>query len=189
MIEISLTVSDFFEHLANVNKEDVFIEAFAIKGVYLPLLYSYDENLVEKYIDNITYELYLQASNFNTPTLSRVALCKFVREGHFEPLQDKKLFLIDSDLKKMGFDDLSYEEYLKLPDYVQNIPALKQKYLEYDETYLKEVLETNPTSSLFEKAALSGMSFDELLPYMNDYVYLNDVTVLHYLKISSMQTS
>lgn len=182
LIEIGLTVSDFFEHLVNVNNKDVFIEAFAIKGFYLPLLYSHNESLVEKYIDNITYELFLQASNFSAPSLSRVVLYKLVREGHFEPLQDGNLYLHDSDLKKMGFDNISYEEYLKLPDYVQNISVLKQKFLEYDETYLKEVLETNPTSSLLEKAALSGMSFDELLPYINNYVSLNEVTVLYYLK-------
>lgn len=183
IIETGFTVGDFVQHVSEWKNRDVFIDVFAMKGEYLPLLYASDEKLVSKYADKINFELFLDAKEkYNNVKLPKVLLFKFVKEGHYEVLDRENLYISKYDLEDFGFDTLTYEEYLKLPDYVQNIPALKEMFLDKDASYLKELLENNPNSSVLEKAILSGMTFDDVKSYIGRVQSLTPATVLHLLK-------
>lgn len=183
LIEIGFNVDVFVRQVSKWKNRDVFIEAFAMKNEYLPLLYTYDEKIVTRYADKIKFELFLDAkAKYGDVILPKVLLFKFVKEGHYEVLDIDNLYISEFELEEFGFDTLTYEEYLKLPDYVQNIPVLKELFLDKDASYLKELLENDPNSSVLEKAILSGMTFDDIKPYMNGFRSLTPATVLHLLK-------
>lgn len=184
MIDIGLTVDDFVHYVSNFEFRNIFIEAFAMKGEFLPLLYASNENLITKYANKITFELFLEAKNkFGKVDLNRDLMFKFAKEGHYEVFDNSKsLYISEVDLEKIGFDTLTYDEYLKLPDYVQNIPVLKEKFLDKNNSYLMDLLRNNPDSSILEKAILSGMTFDDIEPYMSNFSSLSPETILHLLK-------
>lgn len=184
LIEVGLTVEHFFEKLFRNNElMNVFIEAFALKGIYFPLLYTNDRRLIETYESFVTFDLYNEAlARFNKPNISIDFVYKFVKEGHYEVLKDYDFSFVSYHLEHMGFDKLTYEEYLALPDYVQNINALKQKFVDMDPAYLMELIQNSPDSDIIDKAIVSGISFDEIIPYMNNYCSLYPKTVLRLLE-------
>ncbi|MGN1371549.1 MAG: DUF4116 domain-containing protein [Candidatus Coprovivens sp.] len=183
LIDNGLTVDDFAINLSRNTNKNVFIEAFVQKGMYLPLLYSNDKNLVNSYLDYITYSMYEEAiSKYGKCDLSKDIIYKFVNEGHYDVLATENLYLSDFDLEKIGLKDISYEKYISLPLVVQNIPILKEKFIEYDSSYLMDLLKNNPTRSVIEKAILSGISFDDILPYINDFTDLSLDSVVFLLK-------
>lgn len=183
LIEMGFSVDDFVKNVSRWKGRDVFIEVFASRDEYLPLLYSSDDKLVTKYVDKINFELYLNAKEkYGEVSLPKLLLFKFVKEGHYEVLDRDNLYISKFELEEFGFDTLTYEEYLKLPDYVRNIPALKEMFLDKDASYLKELLENDPNSSVLEKAILSGMTFDDIKPYMDGIRSLTPASVLYLLK-------
>lgn len=188
LIELGLTVDDYVVHLSNHSQLRSIAEAFAFKGEYIPLFFVFDNDLLDKYIDELTYDLYLSAlakSKSDNIHLSIKLLSKFVKEGHYDVLKDNGSSVYSSNLASFGFDTLTYEEYLKLPDYVQEIPALKEKFLEYNDSYLIDLLATNATSEVVEKVALNGMAYDKLVSYFKEDRFAPEFTaktVKHYLE-------
>lgn len=185
LIDLGFKAVDFQKHFSKSEKNDILIEAFIENGEFLPLLLVYSDKLADKYYDKVNYELYLNAKEvFGDFSLSLAWIYKFVKEGHYDVLDEKNKnsIIITSDtLTKMGLDNLTYEEYLKLPENIKNIPVLMEKYLDRNSSYLKEIISKNKDINLIEKAILGGMSYDELCSLIDGSFDMNVKTIMYML--------
>lgn len=188
LIDLGLTVDMFFSHLANADYRNVFIEAFASKGIYEPLFVSSDYQLLLKYVDKLSYEMYSNViNNYHIKFSNLKILSHYFKAGSYDVIENYSDTLYDYQLKDLGLDNLTYEEYLSYPHYVREIPVLKEKYEKLDIDSIIKMLEVNPSRTLLVKAALGGLSFEELLPYITDDYLISDDLVLHYLNLGELR--
>lgn len=184
LVDLGLDVKKFIEHLSNLDNRDIFIRAFVEKEIYEPLFVSTDYRLVNNHLDKLSYEMYSSfVDTYHVKVNNFSICCKLFKEGHYDVLKDYSDTLYDYRLIELGLDNLTYEEYLKYPDYVREIPVLKEKYLSIDADSIRKMLDESPSPYVLEKAALNGFSFDELLPYISRDSAISDNLVLHYLNM------
>ena len=184
LLDIGLTADEYMKYFEyDKNLSICFLE----KGNYEVLFkHSFIDGDFFKYIDNVTYEMFLETKEkYGISVIPLDIYAKFVKEGHYEIFLNATFDTYSADsyiLHLFGFDNLSYEDYQKLPQYVRDLPYLKSKFLEYDESYYMEVLNTNPTSKALEAAALHNMPYSEFIKYLDGKgFYLTLPTIMHYL--------
>ena len=185
LIDIGLNIDDLFD--LNPYDLNVLAKKFYELG-YKEAIFHHslgnDYKFVEEHLDEITIEDVQNAKekygskklSFNSKLIE-----KFVKAGQYEILDgiDEIVYSLGS----YGLDDFSYEEYLQLPDYVKEIPLLKEKYMGMDQSFITELLVNNPSEKVLETAALGGMPYKQLVSYLTStFSHLSDKTVLHYLK-------
>ena len=184
LIQIGLTSDAYIKYLYY---DSVLALCFARHGDYEVLFKgNYLSSSTTPYLDKLTYDMYLKyVDKYGVGKIPKEVFAKFVKEGHYEIFLNAELddmYLSDNILDDFGFTDLTYEDYLKLPDYVRDFPLLKNKFLAYSSDMYLEVLKSKPTSEALEQAALNNMPYGEFISYIGERSsLLTFPTVMHYL--------
>ncbi len=181
VLDLGFNVDMFLQHLTEYEHRDVFISLFAEREDYIAVLFAKDKKLYDKYESNVTYSLFNSLDEARKQNVNHNVYYKLIKEGHYDVLKNIR-YISDYDIRMSGLNTLSYDDYLKLPLEIQNIPILKEKFLQYDSSSLIDLLHSNPTPIIIEKVALGGMPYDELLSHLKSSFSLTNNTILYYLK-------
>ena len=190
LIQLGLTSEAYLKYF---RYDSVLSLCFAQHGDYEVLFKGSDlSSATSRYLDKLTYDMYLKyVDEYGIGEIPTEVFTKFVKEGHYDIFLKAKLddtFLSDKLLDEFGFNDLTYEEYLKLPDYVRDFPLLKNKYLAYSADMYLDVLKSKPTAEALEQAALNDMPYEEFISYLSDRnLLLTFPTVMHYLEENHLE--
>ncbi|MBQ4031118.1 MAG: hypothetical protein II625_05120, partial [Bacilli bacterium] len=169
MIELGLDFKTFLEKYKRIKGLD---QVFYAKGEKYALFASDDWNFINDHLDEVTYDDFLSFISMHSfdGDLNNQFIEKFFKEGHYEVanyLSEETLRYLD--VERLGLEDISYEDYLKLPDKVKNLPLLKRKFTEKTPDELLALLATDSSTEVVYQALLAGVSPDKILSMSHFY--------------------
>ncbi len=166
ILDMGLSVDDFFNCFYTSGNWDNLIQAFCMKGEFLPVFFVKSKQLAEQYSDEITYNFYLKAQEKMGKFIpSDIWLYKFIKEGHYDLIPNYSGELESDVLKRALLWGYFPEEKMLSSEYfterIKNISFSKEEL-----EYLKSKLNGNSRYVIFFPELLN--SNDALLKYIED---------------------
>ena len=181
VVELGLDFETYLNKFINVRG---LCEVFYENGDKRALFASEDYNYITDHINEVTYEDFLSYVSLRGSNISlhHLFVEKFFKEGHVDIvnyLSDEVFNYLEP--RQLGIDDIPYEEYLKLPEKIQNLPFFKRKFTKRTPEELLTLLETDNSDEVVYEALQAGVDPHKILS-MSYYFSLRYKTVMLFLE-------
>lgn len=189
IVELGLPFDDYVNYYEL--HDDNITKAF-IKVGYSTAIFMLQHS--DEYMESATYENYLNFINSYPNALVEFKIVKkLLLEKHYDVLGHISYRYVygteDDCLKELHLDEISYDEYLNLPENVKNMNFFKKLFVDTDNLEeLEKLLQNKFDQLILEKAVFNGLSFEKAKEYLGIHHKLTSNSIIFYLKKGIMES-
>ena len=171
MIELGLS---FDKYLELSGSSESLLKEYYSNGENKALILMRD--IEENDLSKITYENYLEVLNIKPDlTIHHEVALKLIKDGHYDVIKHVYEYSLNSIIRELKLEELSDEEYYKLPKELQELTILKDKHVLPTIDEIRTRLSEKVDEENISLAAKVNMPYEEIIEYINNNRYYKSI--------------